>query len=25
MKKKIIIDLNIPKWSIYELRKPLAI
>ena len=24
-KRKIIIDLNIPMWSIYELRKPLAI
>ena len=23
--EKIIIDLNIPIWSIYELRKPLAI
>ena len=24
-KRKIIININIPKWSIYVLRKPLAI
>ena len=24
-KRKIIININIHKWSIYELRKPLAI